>query len=105
MVFFIQKWAPRLGRPSFYSAAAAVVVAAVVVIVVAAVAAAAVAHQQDQNDDPPPVVTAEAIADIVVTAHKNTSKKNFPSGLPLIPWYSGGPKMCRPFPRGKTSAR
>ena len=70
MVFFIQKWAPRLGRPSFCSAAAAVVVAAVVVIVVAAVAAAAVAHQQDQNDDPPPVVTAEAIADIVVTAHK-----------------------------------
>ena len=86
-----------MGCPFILAAAAAVVLAAVPVAT-AEGAAATIAEQQNQNDDPPPVVVQAAADTVIVTAHKITSEKIFPSGSPLIPWYSGGPFLCRENP-------
>lgn len=80
----------------FLAAAAAVVVIALEAA--AATATAAVAEQEHQNDDPPPVVVQAAAQTVVVTAHKNTSEKEFIRASPLIPWYSPDGKNVRPIP-------
>jgi hypothetical protein len=67
----------RLASPFCVLAAAAAVVPTVAVVAVVAAAAAYVAEQEHQDDDPPPVVAADQTADIVVTAHKNTSWMEF----------------------------
>ena len=73
---FLRRYCPgtQIGSPirgsrRFCSAAAAVIVFAAAPVVVAAVA-----EKEDQDEDPPPVVAAEAIAQIIVAAHKITSE-------------------------------
>ena len=73
------------------AAAAVADAAAVAAAVVADAVVTAAAEEQNQDDDPPAAVIT------VRHTHKNTSKRIFSSGLPLIPWYSGGLKRCVEF--------
>ena len=86
----------RLASPFCVLAAAAAVIPTVAVVAVVAAAAAYVAEQEHQDDDPPPVVAAEQTADIVVTAHKNTSWMEFGQVSLPTPSYSEAGKMCLP---------